>query len=78
MKFKKHLQRLLLLAGILLLAFYGAAKLHQAILSQSAMKSFETAREAKLNEGSNESHAVQPVASAPDFVSWSEQRIKAL
>jgi sortase A len=76
MKLKRYLQRLLLLAGILLLAFYGAAKLHQVILSRSAMKSFETTREAQLNERSKESHAVQPVASAPGFVSWSEQRIK--
>jgi sortase A len=76
MNLKKHLQRLLLLAGILLLAFHGAAKLHEVILSRSAMKSFETTREAKLNERSKETHAVQPVASAPDFVSWSEQRIK--
>ncbi|HLX82763.1 MAG TPA: class D sortase [Terriglobales bacterium] len=76
MKLKKHLQRLLLLAGILLLTFYGAAKLHEVILSRSAMKSFETTREAKLNERRKETHGVQPVASAPDFVSWSEQRIK--
>jgi len=75
-KLKKHLQRLLLLAGILLLTFYGAAKLHEVILSRSAMKSFETTREAKLNERRKETHGVQPVASAPDFVSWSEQRIK--
>jgi sortase A len=76
MKLKKYPQRFLLLAGILLLAFYGAAKLHEVILFRSAMKSFEATREAKLNEGSKESSAVQPVASPPDFVSWSEQRIK--
>jgi sortase A len=76
MKLKKHLQRLLLLAGGLLLAFYGTAKLHEVILSRSAIKHFEAAREAKLNEGSRESFAVQPVASPPDFVSWSEQRTK--
>jgi len=76
MKLKKNLQRLLLLAGILLLAFYGAAKLHEVIPSRSAMKSFETTGEAKLHERGKETHAVQPLASAPDFVSWSEQRIK--
>lgn len=75
-KLKKHLQRFLLLAGILLLAFYGAAKLHEVILSQSAMRSFEATREANLNEGSEESSATQPIASPPDFVSWSEQRVK--
>jgi sortase A len=76
MKLKKHFQRLLLLAGILLLAFYGVAKLHEVILSRSAMKSFEATREAKRNEGSQENSAAQPVASPPDFASWSEQRIK--
>ena len=60
MKLKKHLQRLLLLAGILLLAFYGAARLHEVILSRSAMKSFEATREAKLNEGGKENSAAQP------------------
>lgn len=76
MRLKKHLERLLLLAGILLLTFYGAAKLHEVILSRSAMRSFEAAREAKLSESSEESFTAQPVASPPDFVSWSEDRIK--
>jgi sortase A len=75
MKFKKHLQRLLLLVGILLLAFYGAAKFHEIILSRSAMKHFEAAREATPNGGGKESSAAQPVAPPPDFVSWSEQRV---
>ncbi|MGA8443116.1 MAG: class D sortase [Candidatus Sulfotelmatobacter sp.] len=75
MKLKKHLQRLLLLAGILLLTFYGAAKLHEVILSRSAMRGFEAAREAKLSESSEESFVAQPVASPPDFASWSEKRI---
>jgi sortase A len=76
MKLKKHLQRWLLLAGVALLAFCAAAKLHEQILSRAAMRRFEDLRQATANNDAEQNPVVHPVVSPPDFVLWSEQRIK--
>ncbi len=76
MKLRKYLRRWLLLAGVALLAFCAAAKLHELILSRAAMRRFEDLRQATANNGAEQSPVVQPVISPPDFVLWSEQRIK--
>jgi len=76
MKLRKHLQRWLLLVGVALLAFCAAAKLHELILSRAAMRRFEDLRHATANNGAEQHPAAQPVVSPPDFVLWSEQRIK--
>jgi sortase A len=80
MKLRTHLRRLLLLVGFGLLAFYAAAKLHELILSRASMRHFEhqiedqkLARRDKLVE---EKRVVNTLSVAPDFVSWSEQRIQ--
>lgn len=75
MKLRTHLQRLLLLVGFALLAFYAAAKLHELILSRAGMRHFEDQYSARLNQGTEEKRVVQTSTTSPDFVSWSEQRI---
>jgi sortase A len=75
-KLRKHLQRLLLLVGFGLLAFYGAAKFHQHLLSQAAMRHFYDLRIAPPNERARDDFGLQPVAAPPDFVSWSQKRIQ--
>lgn len=76
MKLTNHLQRILLLVGLALLAFWAGAKLHELILSRAAMRHFEDLKRATLNKDVHETPAVAPVAAPPDFVFWSEQRIK--
>jgi sortase A len=76
MKLKKHLQRWLLLAGCLLLAFCAVAKLHEFVLSRAGLRQFEHFRQASRQERVQASPVVQPIASPPDFLLWSEQRIK--
>lgn len=75
MRLKTYLQRLFLLVGFGLLAFYGAAKLHEHILSRAAMRHFEDLRQTTLNRSLKKKVAPQLVASPPDFVPWSEKRI---
>jgi len=75
-RLKKHLQRLLLLVGFGLLAFYAAAKLHELILSRAEMRHFEDQNSTRLNKSAEEKRAVQTPTAPPDFVLWSEQRIQ--
>lgn len=75
MKVKTHLQCLLLLVGFALLAFYGAAKLHELILSHAAMRKFEDLRQTTLNNNLEKKAEPQLVASPPNFLLWSERRI---
>jgi len=75
-RLKKHLQRLLLLVGFGLLAFYAAAKLHELILSRAEMRHFEDRNSTRLNKSAEEKRAVQTPTAPPDFVLWSEQRIQ--
>lgn len=63
MRLKKHLQRWLLPAGVALLAFCAAAKLHELILSRAAMRRFEDLRQPTANNGAKQNPAAQPVVS---------------
>lgn len=76
MKLKKLLRRILLCAGFALLAFCAAAKLHELILSRAATRRFEDLKQANANIGTQQRPLVQPVASASNFVLWSQQRIR--
>ena len=77
MRLKKHLQRWLLPAGVVLLAFCAAANLHELILSRAAIRRFEDLRRATGNNIAGQNPIVQPpVVSPPDVLLWSEQRIK--
>jgi sortase A len=71
----KHLERLLLVVGLGLLAFYGAAKLHEIVLSRAAVHQFENRQPA---EADPVLLTPPPTLSAPkpDFLTWSKQRIK--
>jgi sortase A len=75
MKLKKHFGQVLVVVGISLLALYAAAKLHEFILSRVVIRRFEERKPATLNKIAKDNLTVQPPA-APDFVSWSKQRIK--
>jgi sortase A len=74
-KLKTHVQRLLLLLGFALLAFYAAAKLHELILSRAGMRHFEDQNSTSLNRSAPEKRVVHTPATPPDFILWSEQRI---
>ena len=77
MRLRRHLRRLLMLVGFGLLAFCAAAKLHELILSRAAIHRFEDLRQATGNNIAGQNPIVQPpVVSPPDFLLWSEQRIK--
>ena len=59
------------------MAFCAAAKLHELILSRAAIRRFEDLRRATGNNIAGQNPIVQPpVVSPPDFLLWSEQRIK--
>jgi sortase A len=75
-KLRTHLQRLLLLVGFALLAFYAAARLHEVILSRAGMRHFEDQRATRLNQSAVEKRVVHTPTASPDFVAWSEQRIQ--
>jgi sortase A len=74
-KLRTHLQRLLLVVGFALLAFYAAAKLHELILSRAGMRHFEDQNSTRLNQRAEEKRVVHTPTTPPDFVLWSEQRI---
>lgn len=75
-KLRTNLQRLLLLVGFALLAFFAAAKLHELILSRAAMRHFENHRPAVLSNRVEEDPVMPPAEPTPDFVLWSERRIR--
>jgi sortase A len=76
MKLKKLLRRVLLCVGFTLLAFCGAAKLHEFIWSRAATRGFEDLKQANANIRTQQKPLVQPVAPTPNFVLWSRQRIR--
>jgi sortase A len=76
MKLKKLLRRILLCAGFALLALCMVAKLHELILSRAATRRFEDLKQENVNMRTQQKPLVQPVASAPNFVLWSELRIR--
>lgn len=72
-KLKKHFSRLFLLAGVVLLTFCGVAKLRSAVLSRIAIRQIQVAsHEIPGDRGT----PVPPTAATPDFVLWSQTRIK--
>lgn len=75
MRLKTHLQRLFLLVGVGLLTFYGAAKLHEYILSRVAIRHLEDLRHKTLNNNVKKATDPQLVSMSPNFLLWSEKRI---
>ena len=72
MKWLRKLERVLLILGILLLAFYVAARIHRAVLSRAEVSRFKTER-IRVADGAG---SVELVAAKPDFGLWSQKRIK--
>jgi sortase A len=75
-RLKIHIQHLLLLVGLGLLAFYAAAKFHELILSRAATRRFEDLKQETVNERAQEKPVAQPVANPLNFVLWSKSRIR--
>jgi sortase A len=75
MKIFKNLDRWLLVVGVGLLAFCAAAKLHEVVLSRVAVRQFESLRQPAINSNVG-TVAAHPIISRPDFVLWSEQRVR--
>jgi sortase A len=72
MRWLRSLERLLLFFGMLMLAFYVAAGIHRAVLSNAEIQRFEDWRRATQDEP----HEVTRESGTPDFNLWSQQRIK--
>lgn len=73
MRAKQWTERILLGAGVALLAFYVAARIDSAVQSRKPLRSFEQTRDAA---GSRPARP-QPGSPAVDFSLWSPQRVKA-
>lgn len=76
----RKIERLLLLAGVALLAFYAAAKLHQVVLSRVSIWRFERQQQLERQHPAVNSVTNPPptplTVSAPNFLLWSKIRIK--
>jgi sortase A len=72
MRWLRQLELLLLVAGVLMLAFYVASRVHRAALSNAELQRFKTQQRVSAAgpRGVNLSTA------APDFSLWSEKRVK--
>jgi sortase A len=72
MRWLRKLERVLLITGVLLLTVFVAARIHGTVLSNVELQRFET-RQPVSALGPQEGALT---AQAPDFGSWSQQRIK--
>jgi sortase A len=68
----RNIERLLLVFGLLMLAFYLAARLHQTVLVNAALQQFGHQQPAETEESRGPAQA----GVTPDVSLWSEQRIK--
>jgi sortase A len=71
----RYLERALLTMGLVLLAAYGAAKLHSAISSYLALRRFEA--EQKQTRLRAQESAKQRTGETVDFSLWSDKRVQA-
>lgn len=69
----QKLERLLLIAGLLMLGIYAMARIHGDVLSRAEVQRFMTSQ-TRSQEGAPR---LGMGTEAPDFSLWSEQRIKA-
>lgn len=68
-------ERMLLIAGLLLVSFYVAARIHSLVSSHAELNRFWRTRESASKVGADS--ASLPDAANPDFQLWSAQRIAA-
>jgi sortase A len=66
------LERLLIIAGLLLLGLYVGARIHESVFSRLAIRNFET----KQKQSGEKDAQPTLVAKAPDFQLWSAKRIQ--
>ena len=72
MRWLRQVERLLLVAGVLLLVIYVAARVHRAVLSKAEMQTFK----AKARVPVPSPRGVALSTTVPDFSLWSEKRVK--
>jgi sortase A len=72
MTWLRHIERLLLLVGVLMLAFYVAARIHRTVLSNADLQRFKSQQTASAAGP----RPVTLTAGTPDFSLWSEKRVK--
>lgn len=72
MKWITRLEYLLFALGVVMLGFYLSAHLHRAVCSRAAMKTFKAEQVKPVGHSEN----VDLVSAAPDFSSWSQERIR--
>jgi sortase A len=72
MKGLRNLDRLLLICGVLLLAFYLAAQLHRTVLVSAELQRFKS----QSGRSADEPHWVALTGATPNVSLWSRQRIK--
>jgi sortase A len=72
MNWLRNIERLLLVAGVLMLAFYLAARIHRTVLSNADLQSFKSQQAASVAGP----RPVTLTAGTPDFSLWSEKRVK--
>jgi sortase A len=71
-----RIERLLLIAGLLLLAIYAAVRIHGILLSRAALRNFAPVQQpASLTPPGN--HMEQVEVAPPDFALWAGKRIGA-
>jgi sortase A len=79
MKHMNKLGKLLTVLGLTLLAFYGAARMHESLLYRVSMHQFESLKPRLANPNPTSPVATSPAplaAPVPSFFAWSKQRIK--
>ena len=72
MRWLRQVERLLLVAGVLLLVIYVAARVHRAVLSKADLQTFK----AKARVPVAGPRGVALTTTVPDFSLWSEKRVK--
>jgi sortase A len=68
----RRLDRVLLVCGVLMIAFYMAAQIQQTVLSRAELQRFKSQQPASTER----SQGAELSTSAPDFSLWSERRVK--
>ena len=68
----RQIERLLFIGGAVMLALYGAARIHRTVLSNAELQRFKTQEQVS----SAAPRGVTLTTAIPDFSQWSEKRVK--
>ncbi len=72
MSWVRHLERVLLIVGVLMIGFYVAARVHRTVLSNASVQNFKALTRVPVAGP----RGVALSTTAPDFSLWSEKRVK--